>query len=393
MSFTVDGVTWIPQTATEHAQTQLDYLNALQTAMVPPGPTLTASPTNAIWLEYLGSGSIQQLYDDKLYAASQSFNVATCDDTQVLNLAPISGTAPLAATHSTVYLTCVATGDGICIIPAGTKAQFGAYNFVTALPTTIAASGSASVFCVCDTPGPILAPSGTINSFTTTITNLASVTQSANSTQGSNAETIASFRQRLISGAGTLNWGLQGCILALRALQGIVTAQVYFNVDTTTPLVLTGGFTIPPRFARILIQGTDVNQQIANTYTSRMTAPTTGGESEIWVTLSGQIFPIYFDYATPQDIYVRIYYDPAQPSTANWLGLAAAQIVALNNTYLIGESVNQNEISGVLTNFNGATITGVEVSLDGIVWDRSVQPDADSYPVFSTANISQVSGP
>ena len=183
MSWTVSGITWTPQTAATHAQTQLDYLNALQQALVPPGPTLTASPTNAIWLEYLGSGSIQQLYDDKLYAASQSFNVATCDDTQVLNLAPIAGTAPLAATYSTVYLTCVATSSGTCIIPAGTKAQFGAYNFVTALPTTIGASASASVFCVCDIPGPILAPSGSMSSFTTTITNLASVSQSSNSTQ------------------------------------------------------------------------------------------------------------------------------------------------------------------------------------------------------------------
>ena len=168
---------------------------------------------------------------------------------------------------------------------------------------------------------------------------------------------------------------------------------MYFNVDTTTPLVLTGGFTIPPRFARILVQGTDVNQAIANTYTSRMTAPTTGSQSEIWTTLSGQIFPIYFDYATPQNIYIKIYYDPGQPTTSNWLGLAAAQIITLNNTYLIGEAVNQNEISGVLTNFNGATITGVTVSLDGITYARSVQPNANAYPVFSTANITQVSGP
>ena len=142
--------------------------------------------------------------------------------------------------------------------------------------------------------------------------------------------------------------------------------------------MLTGGFTIPPRFARILVQGTDVNQAIATTYTSRMTAPTTGSQSEIWTTLSGQIFPIYFDYATPQNIYVKIYYDPGQPTTSNWLGLAAAQIVTLNNTYLIGQAVNQNEISGVLTNFNGATITGVTVSLDGITHGRSVQPNADA---------------
>jgi len=393
MSFPVNGINWTPQTAATHSQTQLNYLNGLQLAMTPPGPQLFADPNNALWLNFLGSGSIQQTYDDKLFAASQSFNVATCADDQVLNLAPISGTYPLPATYSTVYLTCVATSAGICIIPAGTIAQFGLYNFVTPSPVTIAASGSAQVLAVCSTAGPISAPIGSLTSFTTSITNLFSVTNSSASTLGSDAETLNVYRQRLISGAGTLNWGLQGCILALRALTGIVTAQVYFNQDTVNPLVLTGGYTIPPRFARILIQGTDVNQQLATTYISRMTAPTSGANSEIWVTLSNQIFPIYYDIATPRNIYVKIYYDPSQAQTSNWLAFAAADIVALNNTLLIGDAVNQQIVSGQLTNFNGATITGVTLSLNNITYSRSVQVNATEYPVFNVLNISQVSGP
>ena len=110
MSFTVNGATWTPKTATEHAQTQLDVINAGRQSR--GESLLIASPDNAIWLELLAAGSLQQAYDDELYQSSQSFNVSTCDDNQVLNLLPITGTTLIPATYSTVSISVTAAAAG-----------------------------------------------------------------------------------------------------------------------------------------------------------------------------------------------------------------------------------------------------------------------------------------
>ena len=389
MSWTVNGITWTPQSASTHATTQLNYLNSLNVA-----PSLTASPTNAIWLEFLGSGSIQQTYDDKLYAASQSFSLATCDDTQLLSLAPITGTSPIAATYSTVYLNVTAAAAGNATVTGGSsKVAFGSINFVVAATTTIPAGTTVSVFAVADTPGPYLALAGQLTSFTASITNVQTVTNPANSTQGSNTETNASFRQRLISGAGTINWDLDGAILSVRALQGVISANIYFNKDTVTTLTTPPGISVLPRHAYIVIQGSDVTGGLPNAYQSRMTAPTDGGSSGNWISLSGQAIPVYYDIATNQNVWVNLYYDPSQPSSSNWLALAAAIIVALNSTLTIGQPINSADILQALTGFTYATISGATLSLDGVTYTRSVQPNGNKVPTFATAIVGQVTGP
>ncbi len=390
MSFTVNGQTWVPQTAATHAQMQLTYLNALNVA-----PTLVASPTNAIWLNYLGSGSIQQTYDDKLYAASQSFNVATCDDNQVLNLAPITGTAPMAATYSTVYLDVTAAAAGNATVPAGTLAPFNGYSFSVGTTTVVPAGTTVSIFCTCTTPGPILVLSGQITSFATSITNVQTVNNPANSTQGNDTETITAFRQRLIAGNGTVNWDLNGTISAIRALPGVISANVFFNPDTVNTLALPGGLTVPPRYSRIIIQGSDVTGALAKTYANRMTAPTVGGTtaSPPYVTSSGQTIPIYYDTATNQNVYVIVYYNPSLPFTGWYDTLVKNTIVALNSTLNVGQAVNSEMILSALNNFAYATITGATVSIDNITYGRNAVVNANQVGYFTTANIQVLSGP
>lgn len=389
MSWSVNGITWIPQTASSHAATQLTYLNSLQAAS--NAPQLTASPTNAIWLNLLASGSIQQEYDDKLYAASQSFNLSTCDDTQVLNLAPITGTSPTAATYSTVYLNVTASASGAATVPAGTLAPFNGINFKVSATTTVPAGTTVSVFAVADTAGPYLALAGQITSFSSTITNLSTVINPSNSTQGSDQETVSAFRQRLITGEGIIGWGIDATTIAIRALTGITNAKVYFNASTSTDLVLTGGYTIGPRHARIVIAGQDVSGALAQTYMSRMTAPTSGAYSENWVSASGQSIPVYYDVATTQPVYVKIYYDPNQPVASGWLTIAQNLITALNVT--IGQEISQQTISEALIGFSYATITGITVSLDNSTFSRAVSINGNSIATFSASNITSVSGP
>jgi len=389
MSWTVNGITWTPQSAATHSQTNLTYLNNLNVA-----PTLVASPTNAIWLNYLGVGGLQQAYDAKLYAASQSFNVVTCDDSQVLNLAPVAGTSPLPATYSTVSLNVTAAAAGSATVNSGTLAPWNGINFVVGTTTVIPAGTTVAVFCTADTAGPYLALAGQVTSFSTSIPNVQTVTNPASSTQGSATETTATYRQRLVAGNGTVNWDLNGTITAIRALQGIISANVFFNSDTVAVLTLNGGVTVQPRHARIVIQGGDVSGELATTYATRMTAPTDGTSSETYTYLSGQTLTVNYDIATPQNVYVTIYYDPTMPLIAGADTIAKNLIVAQNSTFTVGQSITAQSISqGPLDNFTYATITGVTVSIDGVTYSRNAIVPANEYPSFSTANIFWTSGP
>lgn len=391
MSFDINGITWTPETATAHAQTQLDAINALRSSR--GESLLIASPANAIWLELLAAGSIQQEYDDKLYQASQSFNVATCTDDQVLNLLPISGTQLIPATYSTVNISVTASSSGDATVPAGTLAPFSGINFAVNITTVVPAGTTVAIPATADTPGPYLALAGNINSFTTTIVNVQSVTNLSASTQGSVTESISSLRRRLINGTSSINWSLDGTILAIRALQGITHAQVYFNPDTINNLVLEGGTIVKPRNCRIVIQGSDVTGQLANTYASRQTSPTEGAYSENWITQSGQNIPIFYDIATNQDIYIKVYYDPSLPVSSGFNVLLQSAIVALGSQLTIGQNVTAQFISEGLINFPYATITGVSVSADNITFGREAIVSAVSVGQILTANVSVLSGP
>lgn len=392
MSFTVNGITWTSKTAAEHAQTQLNAINALRASR--GESLLVASPSNAIWLELLAAGSLQQDYDDALYAASKSWNIATCSDDQVLNLAPLAGTSQVPATFSSVVVSITASSGGNAVIQAGDLCPFGAYNFVIQTGATVTASATLTFTAVCDTSGPINCAIGNINSINragSPIANVGLVTNLANSVNGAEIESITSLRNRMIIGQGTIGWGLSGTILAIRALPGIQQAQVYFNPSTTTALVLPGGLSIPARHARIIIQGSDSTGQLANTYALRMTAPTDGAYSENWVTSSMQTIPIYYDLASSQDVYINVYYDPNYPTQTGFANIIKTTIAALASQ--IGMPITSQYISESLNNFLYAKISGVTVSLDGVTYSREAAIDADSVAVFSTANINVLSGP
>jgi len=391
MSFDVNGTTWTPKTASSHAQTQLDAINALRSSR--GESLLIASPANAVWLELLAAGALQQAFDDDLYAASQSFNVSTCSDNQVLNLLPISGTQLIPATYSTVNISVTAAAAGDATVPAGALAPFDGINFAINLTTVVPAGTTVSLPATADTPGPYLALAGNINSFSTTIVNVQTVTNLASSTQGAETETVNSLRKRLIRGSSTINWSLDGTILSLRALQGITHAQVYFNPDTINNLVLAGGTIVKPRNCRIVIQGTDVTGQLANTYASRQTSPTEGAFSENWITLSGQNVPIFYDVAVNQPIYIKVYYDPTLPVSSGFNVLLQAEVVALGANLTIGQSVTSQYISEGLAGFPYATITGVTLSADNVTFSREAIVLATSVGQILTANVSVLSGP
>ena len=391
MSFSYPIGTWVAHSAAEHATDIQDTINAILSAnnVLSGGTLVQLSPSigNVEWLLVLGAAAIRADLDQALLAAEKSFSIAEGSDDQILSLLPTSGTSLLPATFSTVVLHVTADSTGVTV-PAGSIAPFGSIcNFVTQLTTVIGASDSADILAVADVSGPIVVLPGALTAFSPAVTHVVSVTNVAGSIPGENAETVLQVRQRLLTG-NIADIGIDGTIRALRSIQGVSAAQVYFNFDTVSNLVLPGGITILPRNARIIIGGSDLTgTEIAAEYARRMTAPTDGAESQTYVTLAGQNFVVKYDLAEDQDVWVRVFYDPATLTADGFETEIDNLILAIRSGLQIGQKITAAMIDQALIGFQFALITASQVSLDGATWDNDVAIDADSIAAFDATRI------
>ena len=389
MSFTVAGQTWIPKSAAEYAQIELDYINAIRQAN---GETLLVPSTdNAIWLELLAAGSLQQEYDEALGEASNSFDPALCTDQQVLNLLPIVGTKLNEATYSIVDISVTAKSAGDAIIPAGTKAPFAGINFVTNSLTTVPAGTTVAIPATADTAGPYACPIGGITKFSVTIENVQTVTNLAASTVGNVAETVTAARRRIITG-DTRSWGLNACVRSLRAINGLSAANVFFNPSATDNLVLPGPITISPRCAYIVVQGTAYDHEIANAYYETMSAPLNpgGAYTDYYITEAGQSIPVLYDKATNVNSYVRVYYESTDETVAGFDTQLKQLIVNSQSGLYPGVQLTAQYFSEVLSGFTLATITGVTVSTDGTNFNRIAEVNGNEYPVLDVSRVTVI---
>lgn len=386
MSFEVAGQTWVPKTAAEYAQNQLDYINKGRASR--GESLLVASTDNAIWLELLAAGSLQQDYDTELGLASESLNPSLCSDSQVANLLPIVGTKFIEATYSIVDISVTAKAAGDAIIPAGTLAPWAGINFVVNSLTNVPAGTTVAIPATADTAGPYACPVGGITKFSTTITNVDTVTNLTASTTGTTAETVTAARRRIIAG-DTMEWGIDACIRSLRAINGLSAANVFFNPSATDALVLPGPISINPRNAYIIVKGDAYAGEIAKAYVSNMTAPLKDGAySDTYTTLSGQVLTIDYDKTTDQNIYVNVYYDQDSTVTAGF-ETALKQIIVDGQSGLYpGVEVTAQYFSELLADFTLVTITGVEVSNDDVTYGRTATVNGNKYPVVATSRVT-----
>lgn len=276
MAFEIDGETWEPKTATEHADRIIDKINELLIAnniKDKDGNTVQMKKlySNALYLLALGDGNRLADNDQDLSRAINSFNIELCDDAQIENLLPIAAITRNPGSYSTLRLSVTASADGQCVIPAGTKAPYGDVNFVTQVETVISAGSTALIDTVCDTLGPVVVLSGEITAFDTDIANLESVINPTSSEPGVAPETTNALRQRLIN-ADTIKYSLDGCKRALEELTGVSHARIYFNYNVDEPLELAGSVEVAPRTAYIVVLGS--SDKIAETYAEYMNAPT-----------------------------------------------------------------------------------------------------------------------
>jgi len=438
LSFTINGVVYTPQTASQHAQNMLSDMNSQLTAL--SLPTLTATQSNALWWALLVQGSVDAQQDLLLNQAANSLNIALCDDDQVLNLLPIAGTSVIAASPSSVTLTVTASSAG-CTVPLGSTVYSGTYIFSTTQVLTLGANASGSVAAICTTNGPVTVSANTLTAFNPTITGVSSVTNPTAAVVGRNIETVAQTRTRLLFGGANIN-ALTGANTYLKNLAGITQANVFFNVATTTSVpyklngilslangsTVTSGFAyvinvvgttnwtslygvvspaigsyfvsnataaitgsgtcqkaLPPRTAQIVLSGTST--LIASTYLDWMSSPTQGALSQNWTSPSGQAISVSYDVATTRLIYVQVNVLATGYLEAGYDNYIRTTIAGLNPYATIGQNVTTQTIANLFSTYTGATMVSYQISLDGSTWSNSVLVDYNMVPVYTASTV------
>lgn len=394
MSFSYNEQTWVPESTAEHAQSMMSTINTLlqeNNITDDEGNVVQLSENfaNAMYLLVLASAQNQAEFDEKLSNAINSFNVSLCDDQQILNLLPIAALTRNMGSYSTLKLTCTADANNACTIPAGTRAPYGDVFFVTQTDVVISAGSSQEVFTVCDTTGPVTVLTGEITSFENSIPNLSNVVNLESSVPGKAAESVNSLRQKLIKG-NTIKFSIDGCRDAIEALVGINYCRVYFNYNISETITLPGGVVLQPRHAYIVVYGE--SDDIAKTYVQYMNAPTQNGiveesHEQIWYTSSGQEFPIKYDTAEEQEIYVKITLRASSDASENVVNQLKRDLIAESANWEIGTNVTEIMTSYLFNNCSYAQVAYTDVSDDGVTWGNVVEIGANVLPRITDANI------
>ena len=395
-----DGTTWQPKGAQTHTNELMEKINSiLQSENIRDDQNnliqLEANFANALYLLALAVGQKMSEMDSDLSSALDSFIVELCNEQQIENLLPIAGVTRDSGSYSTLVLTCTASDSGACIIPAGTRAPFNNYYFVTQEAVTIPAGESAQVYTVCDTVGPVVVLAGEIDTFEVTIANLESVTNEESSIPGVAPETTDELRRRLAAGE-TINPGTNGLKRALEAKQGITYARVYFNYNLTESITLPGSVSLAPRTAYIVVFGDNVTGAgIADLYAGYMNAPTqnaagatTTAHEEDYTTESGQTIPIYYDEATEQDIYIKLYLE-ADAATGTEVDTKLKQdMIASSAEWEIGGALTSTILNKPYVNIDYTRVAYVKVSADNTTWSDMLTIGCNVVPRITDNHIT-----
>ena len=395
MSFQINGETWTPETASEHTTALMEDINELlQANNITDGDgnivQMKQNYGNALYLLSLAVGNRLSDNDAKLSAAINSFNLALCDENQIENLLPIASVNRNPGSYSTLVLTVTASSSGNCTIPAGTKAPFGNVNFVTQTDVLVSAGTSQNINTVCDTIGAVAVLTGEITKFDTQIANLAKVTNGVSSIPGTNAETTAALRQRLVQG-NTIKYTLDGCKTALEELTGISYAKIFFNYNTTGNITLQGGVELAPRHAYIIVDGS--SDKLAETYAEYMSAPTQNGtdataaHSQDYVTGSGQAIPIYYDTASELSVYVMIYLESDAESGTEVENQLIRDLITASASWGIGQDVNSMLVTKPFVSITYTEVAYCLVSLDGETWSNTIDIPCNVKPIVTDKTI------
>lgn len=393
MSFEIDGSTWTPKTSLVHAQEILSLTNA----QLDSSSQIAQNTANVLWLLMLGIGNKFAKADTVLEQAKNSFDIINCDDEQISNLLPITGTQKQAAQYSSLGITVVAASTGSVVLAAGyhVKVEGLANYFLVQEDVTIAAGQSLDITVYADTLGGIEVAANTVTGFVESVANLASVSNPAAALPGNAEETTLQVRRRLALGQ-VFEVSVDGCARALANLPGITYAKVYFNIDpsnTTTIPWYNGSaettLTIPARTAQIVING--YSDSLAATYLARLLAPTQGSYTQEYTLSSGQVWPVKYEKTKSFLVYLHFVFDATTTDTltdalkTEAYNYFTSHVVAY---FSVGMLLTQQTILEAMKNFPYATVVGMTLGKTSGTLTNKVQLPGNTLPSFTYAACS-----
>jgi hypothetical protein len=377
MSFNVGANTFYSKTAAQHS---IDLLADMNARLVAQNlAQLTPTQSNAIWWTLLAYGSKLEEMDMKLESASQILNIATCTDTQLINLLPVIGALRYPAKPSTLTIQVVTSGA--VNIVAGTVVPYSTFLFTTDVALVQVSAGTYTIKCTCQTTGPIQVPAGGITTFQSAQTNVTSVTNPSSASLGSDIESYSQLRARILNYKGQ-TIGIVGCINAMRSLEGINYCNVFYNPNNTAVLNI-GSLALEPRTAVIVISG--YSDKIAETYLRFMTAPThaISALQQQYELPSGQVFIVNYKASTPISLlYLKIQVDSKSYTESGYVQ-AINNIIRSQPTSAPGVFLTSKTLGDWFDDYHGATIVNCLISTNNVTFTSFYQADVFNEIPFS----------
>lgn len=389
----LDGRSYVVNTPTDNAFALLEYVNQFMVdndvknrkGEVVQFKISLASP---IWLLIIGIGYMATVCQRIMYAVAQAFNLGSCSDEQVLNLARIARLTRKEGSYTTVACTVTATADGVCEITTDLEAEVTyegvTYTFHPIYAVSVPASTSAEIILICTVTGPVYFEMGAITGFTTAVPNLDTLVSAAPQ-PGSGLESISSLRTRLMTNEAVSP--LMGAVQGINALDGITKAVVLYNSNYDSSMVL-GGKTVPPKKAVVFIQG--YSDKIAQEYYRHMSAQTYDdgtAQSQDFELGNGQNFTMYYYTPIAINLYIRVKVNSLL--TIERENEIKNAIQGLSNSREIGKNYTSSYIIDSLnTNLYFTEIIGIEVSEDGTTWSNTTNFNEGNIGLIAAARIT-----
>lgn len=263
--------------------------------------------------------------------------------------------------------TVVATlsGQAGTIVPAGSIASDGTYDYKSLDTAVIGENGTTTVQFSCTVPGPIPCPPNTLTTMVTQISGWESVNNSFNGVLGFDTEPDNVFRARI-----TANWlnvrgrSILGAIVDnIAALNGVVSVVGRENPSNTQNTI--DGVVMPPHSIYLAIlggQGTDIAQTIA---AQKTLGAATVGNTEITFTDDVINYNYVYRIQRPNTLPIGV---QIKYAANNYTGADIDQQIRdtvmayiANNPFKIGQVVSGNILAQALNGFNQIDLLSFKV--------------------------------
>lgn len=281
------------------------------------------------------------------------------------------------------------------VIPTGTLATDGTYEYALLNPVTISANGFSYGQFQCTTPGAIECPIGAITDLVEPIADVTSVENLQSGMLGYNEESDNAFRARI-----TANWfnirarAILGAIVDnIAQIDGVLSCVGLEN--PTGSSVTKNGVTMPAHSVYLAIVGGE-DEAIARVIAQQKTI---GAESVGTDVVSYTDDELGYSYSyniqrpTPVSISVKVQYSANQytrPDTASTLESLITQFFS-DNPVQIGQTVSGGMIAQALNDFQQANLLAIKVSTDsGTTWTDYATTDYTEVAVLDSVTTELV---